>query len=154
MTASLPEIVISKEQAVFWLDGQGRWCNRYGPFTHKKIIDKFHRAIARDANGYYVTQENQGRLEKVYFRYADTALFVFAVKLHEAPVALVLNTGIQIPLFPQQLFMRHDALYQDRNGEHIKFAERALWQISHLITEEDGVWWLVLDGVRHRIQEC
>jgi hypothetical protein len=154
MAAPLPEIVIPKEQAVFWLDGQGRWCNRHGPFAHKKIIDHFHRAIARDANGYYVTQENLGRREKIYFRYADTALFVFAVKLAATPVTLVLNTGAQIPLVPQRLFTRHDALYQELNGERIKFVERALWQISHLMAEEGGACWLVLDGVRHRIAEC
>jgi hypothetical protein len=150
---TLPEIVIAKENALFWLDGRGRWCNRHGPFARKKIIDRFHRAIARDGNGYYVAQENEGRREKVYFRYEDTALFVFAVQLERVPVTLVLNTGRHLPLEPRRLFTQHDTLYLDHKGERIKFTERALLQISRLMVEEAGAWWIVAHGGRHRIAE-
>jgi len=36
------EIVISEEEAVFWMDAYGRWHNKHGAFEHKKIIDYFH----------------------------------------------------------------------------------------------------------------
>lgn len=153
MVPSPPEIVISKDQALFWLDGRGRWCNRHGPFAVKKIIDRFHRAIARDANGYYVTQENEGRRERVYFRYEDTALFVFALQTERTPMRLVLNTGREVPLDPRQLYIQNDALYLEQDGERIKFAERALLQFSRLLVEEDGACWIRADGVRHRIPE-
>ena len=40
--ANLKEVVIFKEEAVFWMDNQGRWHNQYGPFQHKRVIDYFN----------------------------------------------------------------------------------------------------------------
>ena len=68
------EIVISKEDAVFWMDGNGRWCNADGRFRHKKIIDHFHSAIAKDEGGYFVRQERADLVEKVYFPVSYTHL--------------------------------------------------------------------------------
>ena len=69
------EIVISKEDAIFWLDKNGRWHNAHGEFQHKKIIDYFHSSIQKDEKGYYLFQERGNLREKVYFHYEDTALF-------------------------------------------------------------------------------
>ena len=30
----LPEIVIIPDNAVFWMDDRGHWCNEYGPFEN------------------------------------------------------------------------------------------------------------------------
>ena len=46
------EIVIQKEDAVFRLDGNGRWHNQHGPFQHKKVIDYFHTCINKDKHGF------------------------------------------------------------------------------------------------------
>ena len=48
------EIVISKEDAIFWLDENGRWHNAHGEFQHKKIIDYFHSSIKKDKKGYQI----------------------------------------------------------------------------------------------------
>ena len=72
------EFVVPKEKAVFWLDAYGRWHNEHGVFEHKKIISYFHSSIRKDAEGYYLFQKhNDHTIEKVYFKYEDTALFVF-----------------------------------------------------------------------------
>ena len=63
----LTEVVIPRENAVFWMDAEGRWCNRHGRFAHKRIIDYFNRSIGRDAMGYFVTQVRGDIREKVYF---------------------------------------------------------------------------------------
>lgn len=122
---SLTEIVIPKENAVFWMDDRGRWCNRHGRFEHKRIIDHFNRAIRRDRDGYYVTQVRGDILEKVYFAYDDTPLFALQVTVKD-PMRLVLNTGETILLDPAQLFVHGDQLYQRRGDERIRFGERAL----------------------------
>jgi hypothetical protein len=68
-------------------------------------------------------------------------------------MTLVLNTGLQVPLDPRQLYIQNDALYLEQDGERIKFAERALLQLSRLLVEEGGVCWILADGVRYRIPE-
>ena len=79
MTKKPKTIIISKDKAVFWLNKNGRWCNRHGEFEHKKIIDYFNASIRKDKGGYYVAQTTDDYQEKVYFNYEDTALFVVDV---------------------------------------------------------------------------
>ncbi len=130
-------VVIPKEHAVFWMDDQGRWCNRHGPFQHRRIIDHFNRSIRRDEGGYYLTQARDDLIEKVYFRYAETPLF--ATRFTSAPAPrLYLNTGATVDLSPADLFVRNDQLYQQLKDEHIKFTERALMDIAPLLGETAG----------------
>lgn len=130
----MKEIVIKKKDAVFWLDKSGCWRNDGGKFRKKKIIDFFHQSIAKDDDGYFVSQIRDDILEKVYFRYEDTALFVFAVLFND-DIVLKLNTGSQLPLIPSDLYIMNDNLYMTCEDETIKFSERALVQISSIIEE-------------------
>ncbi|PIE62260.1 MAG: MFS transporter permease, partial [Desulfobacterales bacterium] len=75
----MKEVIIPKEKAVFWMNGDGVWHNEHGPFEHPKIIRHFHNSIHKDENGYYLCQEREDVREKVYFPYEDTAIFVFQV---------------------------------------------------------------------------
>ncbi len=135
----LSEIVIPKENAVFWMDGQGRWQNRHGRFAHKRIIDHFNRSIRRDADGYYVTQVRGDVREKVYFPYEDTPIFIIQI-IPERPLSLTLNTGDTIPLDPAALFVESDQLYHQRGEECIKFTDRALMAIAPYLEEgPDGL---------------
>ena len=144
------EIVIPPEKAVFWLDGDGRWHNAHGPFQHKKIIDYFHAAIQKDEGGYFLCQETDERREKVYFRYADTALFVFDVS---APpdVSLVLNTGERLALRPELLFVENDSLYFRKGQERVKFTQRCLMKLSNRLEIEDGIYLIRLNRKRYPI---
>lgn len=130
MTAEfLKEWVVPADDAGFWLDRWGHWCNRHGRFQHKKIIAHFHASIGRDENGYFVSQINGAVREKVYFRYEDTALFVFAIA-ENGEIQLVLNTGRRIPLDPTALFIRRDALYLRQQGDVIKFTESTMRKMA------------------------
>jgi hypothetical protein len=136
---NLPEIVIPRENAVFWMDERGRWHNRHGRFEHKRIIDHFNRSIRQDTEGYYVTQERNGFLEKVYFRYVDTPLFVFRI-LPGDPMELELNTGEIVPLEPIRLFTHADQLYQRHETGCLKFTDRTLMAMApYLIDTPDGL---------------
>ncbi len=138
---ALHEVVIAKEDAVFWMDGQGRWHNRHGRFEHKRIIDYFNRSIRRDEAGYFVTQIRGDVREKVYFPYEDTPFFVVRV-LDENPIRLVLNTGSIVELDPDRLFVRGDHLYLQREDERVRFTSHALMAMAkHL---EDGDMGLML----------
>jgi len=146
-------IVIPREEAVFRLDRQGYWRNAGGRFKKKKIIDHFHRAIDRDENGYFLLQDKGGVWEKVYFPYEDTALFVFDVQAHNAgdqteTIRLTLNTGRQMDLAPDQLYIHRDNLYMMLGDERVKLAERAMIKIAKRLKEDDQGWLCLAVGNR------
>lgn len=144
----MKEIVIPKEQAVFWLDGRGRWRNASGLFRNPRIIDHFHTSIRRDEGGYHLHQELDGVIEKVYFRCEDTALFVREV-IRAETVRLVLNTRQELTLEPERLFIENDQLYLGTAaGERVKFTERALMSLADAIELADDGYRLNLNGRR------
>jgi len=150
MEAKTKEIVVPKENAVFWLDKNGCWHNKHGKFQHKKIIDYFHSCIQRDRNGYYLYQGDENHTEKVYFPYEDQALFVFDVHNGDK-ITLVLNTGEKIRLDPENLFVQNDSLYMQIGDETIKFAEQGLLKIAPLLEDENDRLYIRLQDKRYRI---
>jgi hypothetical protein len=150
MSEKMKEIVISQDEAAFWLDENGCWQNENGKFRHKKIIHHFHSCIKRDRQGYYLYQENGNTAEKVYFPYEDQALFVFNVILQD-DVTLVLNTKNQIKLKPRKLFIKNDCLYMHLDEEIIKFAEQGLMKISRLLEEENEQLFIRIKNRRYKI---
>ncbi len=151
MTKEQKEIVISKEDAVFWLDEKGRWQNEHVVFEHTKIISYFHSAIRRDEGGYYLSQTNIDTREKVYFRYEDTALFVFDV-LDDEEITLVLNTGKQVKLAPEALTIKDDCLYMQDGDDRIKFTERSLLKISAKMEDEGDQYFINVNNRRYEIR--
>ncbi|MFO7876341.1 MAG: hypothetical protein R6U55_07155 [Desulfovermiculus sp.] len=143
ITSPLPIRTIPKEEAVFWLDKDGRWRNQHGKFRNPKIIAHFHACIQHDEHGYFLTQDHPHYREKIYFPYEDTALFVFDVQEKDQEVVLKLNTGKQVPLPPDKLFIQNDHLYMDLDSERVKFSERALITLSKYLQfdeERDKAW--------------
>ncbi|MBL0716196.1 MAG: MFS transporter permease [Desulfosarcina sp.] len=149
----MEEIVIPKENAVFWLDRHGCWRNRHGRFEQSRIIAKFHAAIECDRDGYYLSQINGAVREKVYFHCEDTALFVFDLRLEADTVTLILNTGRQMPLVPETLYIQNDALYVEADGERIRFADRGLMKFSRLLEDDGTTCFYRLGNVRVPIPE-
>ena len=133
------EVVIPKEQAVFWMDERGRWCNRHGPFEHQKIIAFFNRSIGKDEGGYYVCQEREGLREKVYFRYHVTPIVAVDV-LEGEPDRLVLNTGKIVSLSAEGLVIQDDHLYLRQGGECIKISERVLLKYADRLKYAEGTY--------------
>ena len=143
------EIVVPKEKAVFWLDAYGRWHNKHGAFEHKKVIDYFHSSIRKDAGGYHLFQKRDDRIiEKVYFKYEDTALFVFDVKIQDDSdeIRLILNTKDEIPLNPNTLFVQNENLYVEHAGDRIKFVDRAMLKLSDRLKFGQNRYCLKLNG--------
>jgi len=145
MTEEITEVVIPREEAVFWMDKNGRWHNKYGEFKNRKIREYFHRAIEKDENGYYVTQVRGNVREKVYFPYEDTAFFVVDVRKEDG-VTLVLNTGRHVPLDAERLFVKGDSLYQQQDEDLIKFTDRGLLKISEFLDFRDDRYFIRIDG--------
>jgi hypothetical protein len=152
MMENKPEIVISKKDAVFWMDGNGCWRNAHGRFQHKKVIQYFHSAIRKDDRGYYVSQDRGDVVEKVYFPYEETALFVFDV-IVDGDIVLVLNTGRRFRLEPDRLYVNDDILFVRTSDEVAKFTDRSMMKIVRFIEERDGRLSFVREAVRHTIQQ-
>ena len=152
MKKKYTEIVISKDDAVFWLNANGRWHNAHGEFQHKKIIDYFHSSIQRDEKGYYLFQERGNLREKVYFHYEDTALFAVDL-IKDEDITLILNTKKQLKLKPKNLFTKNDNLYMRLGQETIKFVERGLMKISDLLEFKDDQYFIKVKNRRYCIDQ-
>jgi hypothetical protein len=150
MKKKLKESIISKDEAAFWLDKQGRWNNVHGEFEHKKIIDYFHSSIKKDKDGYYLGHTNGAVKEKVYFHFEDTALFVIDV-IKDKDIILVLNTKKKLKIRPQKLFIKNDNLYMQVGEERIKFTERGLVKISNLIECDNERYFIRINNRRYKI---
>lgn len=135
----LQVVTVPKEAAVFWMDKDGFWNNDGGRFELKKIIRRFNASISRDAAGYYVTQINGKRREKVYFFHEDTALFAIDIQ-KKPPGSMRLNTGKRIPFLPEKIYKTEENLYTVHQGEWIKFSERSLLKLVPLIDMETDPW--------------
>lgn len=146
------ERIIPREKAIFWLDKNGIWHGEQGKFENRRIANHFHSCIRCDEFGYFLYQEHQDVVEKVYFPYEDTALFVFQV-LKEEDIFLVLNTQERIPLTPSNLFITHDNLYMSYGRKRIKFTQDAMIALSHEIEEANGTFMIRVRGRRFCIPE-
>lgn len=135
---NIKRITIPKEKAIFWLDKDGVWQNEHGRFEHPRIARFFHSSIQKDEMGYFVHQKTDTFEEKVYFRYEDTAIFVFDLVVNDH-IDLVLNTGEKILLNPEQLVQKNDSLYVITPVHFIKFTQKALVKLSKYMEEKDGV---------------
>jgi len=145
------QIIVSKEDAVFWMDEKGRWTNEHGIFEHPKIIKYFNASIKKDKNGYYVHQTTDEYDEKVYFPYEDTVLFITDIKMG-SPIILIMNNSEKIALDPQQLFTKKDNLYVQTSEHIIKFGERALLKISKFMEEKQGQLFFIMDKKASLVQ--
>jgi len=145
------QIIISKEDAVFWMDKNGDWHNEHGKFEHPKIIKYFNASIQKDEKGYYIRQVTDEYDEKVYFCYEGTALFVLDVKADE-DLTLILNNNDIIKFDPGQLFVRDDNLYLQTPEYQVKFKDSALLKISKFMEEKDGQLFLKIKGRVYPVQ--
>ena len=152
MAKKLKEIIIAKEDAVFWMDKNGYWYNEHGKFQHKKIIDYFHSCIKKDKDGFYLTQERDNYLEKVYFPYEETAYFVFEV-IKDKDITMVLNTKKKIKLKPGSLFIKNDSLYMSLGDDCIKFNEHALMKLSDMLEYEKDKYFIRVKGRKYEIKK-
>jgi len=141
------QIVIPKEEAVFWMDKNGDWHNEHGKFEHPKIIQYFNTSIKKDENGYYVHQKTEELEEKVYFPYEETAVFAVDLSVQdETDLVIVLNTGQSVKFTGQPIFTRNDNLYMKIPDHLVKFSQKALLKISSFLEEKNGRLFLCINS--------
>ena len=152
MPSRLRESIIPKEEVSFWLDRNGLWHNENERFQNQRVINYFHSCIKRDARGFHLAQRHRDHLEKAYFPFEDTALFVFDVIKGER-IILVLNTQKRIKLKPKRLFTRGDSLYMLFEEDPIKFTEDSLVKIAEMLEFHEDESFIRVEGRKYGIEE-
>ena len=150
MARPLREIIISKGDVSFWLDRNGFWHNENERFENQRIINHFHSCIRKDDRGFHLAQRHRDYLEKAFFPYEDTALFVFDVIKGEQ-IILVLNTQKRVRLRPRRLFIRTDSLYMQLGEDPIKFTEDSLVKIAEMLEFHEDETFIRVKGRKYRI---
>jgi len=146
-----PVKIIPREKAVFRLDKNGNWRSDNEKFKNQKIISYFHSLIKKDRDGFFLEQEHEHFIERVYFPYEDTALFVNRI-IESDGLILCTNTGKHIALDPEKLFIKNDDLYLQSGEDLIKFNENALLALAGYMDDvEDDQYVIHLDGKRYLI---
>jgi hypothetical protein len=152
MARRMREIIIPKEKASFWLDRNGFWHKENEKFQNQRVINYFHSCIKKDARGFHLAQRHRGYLEKAYFLFEDTALFVFDVIKGE-PIILVLNTGKRVRLRPKRLFTMGDSLYMRLGEDPVKFTENSLVKIAGMLEFQKDESFIRVKGRKYGIEE-
>jgi len=145
-----PIRIIPKEKAVFRLDKNGNWRSDDDKFTNPRIINYFHSLIKKDQDGFFLEQEHEHFIEKVYFSYEDTALFVNRI-IDKDGLILCTNTGRQIALDLEKLLIRNDDLFLQNGEDLIKFNQNALMSLAGYMDAEDDQFIIHIAGKRHVI---
>jgi hypothetical protein len=152
MASKITMITVPKEEAVFWMDKHGVWHNEHGRFEHPKMINYFNASIRKDEIGYHVYQLTDEFEEKVYFCHEDTALFVVDLTVGNG-VELLLNNKTRMPLCPDDLYSRDDALYLRTPDHRIKFSDRALVKLSKFMEDKGDHLFVILGGTSYLIPD-
>jgi len=145
-----PVKIIPREKAVFRLDKNGNWRADDEKFKNQKIIRYFHSLIKKDKDGFFLEQEHEHFIEKVYFPYEETALFVTRIIAGDGLI-LCTNTGKQIKLDPEKLLIKNDDLYFQSGEDLIKFNENALIALAGYMDDVADQYVITIDGRRHLI---
>jgi len=145
-----PVRIIPKEKAVFRLDKNGNWRAEDEKFRNQKIINYFHSLIKKDQDGFFLEQEQEHFIEKVYFPYEDTALFVNRI-IESDGLVLCTNTGKHIKLDPEKLLIKNDDLYFQSGEDLIKFNQNALLALADYMDDVDDQFAINIDGERYLI---
>jgi len=135
MAQTKKQNIIPKEQAVFWMDKDGTWHNEHGTLEHPKIIKYFNQSIAKDDQGYFLSQIINDVEEKVYFPYEETAVFVVDLVKKDAGIKLTLNILETIALNPEALYIKADALFMETDAHLVKFTQKALARMTSFLKE-------------------
>lgn len=143
--------VVSSEESEIRLREDGKWIHQGEPFSNRKIIDFFHRAIRKDEKGeYYLHNIYDGKEEHVYFQVEDTAYFVVTLEFDQKAQAfkVTLNTGddgfVDVRGFQTD---ERDVMYcRVLDDDRARLTENAMHQLADLSKMDAGGVYVELTG--------
>ena len=138
------------------VDREGKWFHKGAEMIRKEIIRFFCDHLEVDSLGRYVIQLGE---ERCYLDVEDTPFVVQRVQFKESEGSerflLSLSDDTREVLSPESLFVGgENVLYcKVKEGRFVaRFHRPAYYQLAEFVEEEDGEFYLPLNGLRHLIR--
>ncbi|MBW2610498.1 MAG: DUF1285 domain-containing protein [Deltaproteobacteria bacterium] len=137
------------------IDKEGKWFHEGSEMIHREFIRLFYQHMELDSLDRYIINY---RGERCYVEVEDTAFIVTRVELKDhadnSRFVLYLSDDSQEGLLPDTLYVGKDnVLYcrvKDR-GFPARFSRAAYYQLAEYLEEEDGDYYLSMNGEKHLI---
>jgi hypothetical protein len=142
---------------LIYIDKDGRWFHKGVEMIHREFVRLFYQNMTMDSQGRY-TLHWQG--DRCYVKVEDTA-FIVRRTLFDGPYqtdpsrfVLYLSDDSQEDLLPETLHIgKNNILYCKVKGRVFpaRFARSAYYQLAEYIEEEEGMFFLPLNGKKYFI---
>jgi hypothetical protein len=139
------------------IDKEGHWYHKGREMIHRELIQLFYENMELDRKGRYVIQWSG---ERCYVEVEDTAFVIWQAALEDSGttcserITLRLSDFTQEELLPETLFVgKKEVLYcKVKDGRFpARFNRPAYYQLTQHIQEENGVFYLPLNGRKYSI---
>jgi len=144
---------------LIYIDKEGRWFHEGIEMIHREFIRAFYEKMEIDSSGRYIIAWGD---ELCYVEVEDTPFVVQRVVFqnrkqdNQASYILFLSNDSREDLRPDTLFIRKEnVLYCKVKNQRFpaRFTRAAYYELGEYIEEENGVYYLPLNGSRHVIGE-
>ena len=144
---------------LIFIDQEGRWYHRGAEMIHREFIRLFYNNIELDSRGRYVI-DWQG--QRCYVEVEDTAFVVRRVvyqdkgKDENERFILSLSDDTEEDLFPDTLYVGQDNVLYCSVKNHTfpaRFNRAAYYQFAAYVEEENGTYYLPLNGRKNKISQ-
>ena len=139
------------------IDKEGHWYHQEQEMIHRELIQLFYENMELDTKGRYVIHWSG---ERCYVEVEDTAFVIWQADLEESGrtrcerITLRLSDFTREELLPETLFVgKEEVLYcKVKNGTFpARFNRPAYYQLAEHIQEENGAFYLPLNGRKYSI---
>lgn len=142
---------------MIFIDKEGCWYHEGAEMIHREFIRLFYQHLRLDSEGRYIIDWNG---KPCHVEVEDTAFVVRTARFLEkepdgkTECSLNLSDDSEEPLEPATLYVgKQNVLYcrVKNNTFPARFTRSAYYQLAHHIEEENGLFYLPLQGKRHVI---
>jgi hypothetical protein len=140
---------------LIYIDKDGKWFHKGAEMIHREFIRLFYQNMVIDSQGRYIINW-QG--ENCYVEVEDTAFIVTRVELKDhaehSRFVLYLSDDSQEGLLPDTLYVGKDNVLYCRIKDRTfpaRFSRAAYYQLAEYFEEEDGDFFLSMDGEKYII---
>jgi hypothetical protein len=142
---------------LIFIDKEGRWFHKGAEMIHRETIRLFYEHMTLDLQERYIIE---WRGDRCTVDVEDTAFVVWRVTFQEedqnSRFILHLSDDTQEPLLPGTLCVLEDHVLYCRVKEGrfpARFHRPAYYQLAQYVIEENGAFFLPLQGQKHRITQ-
>ena len=140
-----------------FIDKEGGWFHKGAEMVHRDIVRFFYEHIGMDSLGRYVIRWGN---ERCYLDVEDTAFVIQKVRFEEdggmQNFRLFLSDDTTENLNPETLFLgEENVLYcKVKQGSFpARFHRPAYYQLAEFVQEDEGRFYLPLNGEKHFIRK-